>query len=368
MGNSALTRAKVAKHDEFYTQLEDVEQELDHYRDHFVGKVIYLNCDDPEFSAFWRYFSSNFELFGLKKLIATHYARDGGSSYKYELDDHYNDHPIVVKSELNGDGDFRSEECVELLKEADIAITNPPFSLWREYIDQLVEYDKKFIILGNQNAFSNKDVFPLLKQNIIWTGYNSGGMTFRIPDYYPDKANTYIGEDGHKYQKLGNVCWFTNLEVNKHHEDLVLTKFYEGNEGAYPMYDNYEAIEVGRLKEIPMDYTGVMGVPITFIYKYSPDQFDIIGMTTGRKEFEDPKSWPSKEYVNAIQHNKDGSTTSGSKTNTGSTILLDEVLDESIYYTADNADGPLKSVYARILIINKKPVSRKEFEEKHQIS
>ena len=361
MASSALRRAKKVKRDEFYTQLEDIEKELDNYREYFEGKVIYLNCDDPRWSNFWKYFTSNFDLFGLKKLIATYYVGGGGSSYKYEYERQDGTRePKVVKTKLKGNGDFRSEECVELLKEADLVITNPPFSLWREYLAQLIEYDKKFIIIGNQNAFTYKEVFPLLKDNAIWTGYKSGGMAFRIPAHYPEKSNTYIGEDGYKYQKLGNICWFTNLEIDKRHEEMVLTEFYEGNEENYPKYDNYEAIEVSKLKEIPMDYDGAMGVPITYLGKHSPDQFEILGVATGRKEFEDPKSWPSKRYANPIQHNKDGSTTTNaSKVNTGATILLDEAPAGAIYYTADNADGPLKIAYARILIVNKKPKVQK---------
>ena len=267
---------------------------------------------------------------------------------------------------MDGDGDFRSEECVELLKEADIVATNPPFSLWREYIVQLVEYDKKFIILGNMNAVTYKEVFPLFKNNEIWFGHRpmSSQFLFEVPDDYEHER---VDDDGRKLKSM-NASWYTNLEVNKRHEELVLTRFYEGNEEHYPKYDNYEAIEVGRVKEIPIDYDGVMGVPITYLGKHDPEQFDIIGMTDGRKEFEDPRSWPSKKYVNAIQHNKDGTTTNGSKTNTGAAILLDEMPENAIYYTADNVDGSLKRLYRRILIVNKKPVSRKEVEEKHQMS
>lgn len=366
MANSAFNRAKKAKRDEFYTRIEDVEQELDHYSDHFEGKTIYLNCDDPKFSAFWQYFSYNFELFGLKKLIATHYVSDGGSSYKYELEDHYDDHPIVVKSELDGDGDFRSEECIELLKEADVVATNPPFSLWREYTAQLIEYGKKFIIIGNMNAVIYTEIFPLFKNNEISFGYRpmSSQFLFEVPDGY---GHERVDDNGRKLKSV-SACWYTNLDHNRPHEDLALTKFYEGNEEVYPMYDNYRAIEVGRVKEIPMDYEGVMGVPITYLGKHSPDQFNIIGMTNGRKDFEDPRSWPSKRYVNPTQHNKDGSTTNGSKVNTRANILLDEAPDDAIYYTADNVDGPLKSLYGRILIVNKKLVSRKEVEGKHQMS
>lgn len=195
MANSALNRAKDAKKDEFYTRLEDVEQELDHYRNHFKGKVIYLNCDNPKFSSFWQYFSNNFDFFGLNKLMATHYVSGGESSYMLMLEEQYDtNNPNIIKKPLKGNGDFRSEECIELLKEADIVATNPPFSLFREYMAQLLEYDKKFIILGNQNAFTYKEIFPLLKDSVVWTGYKNGGMAFRIPEHYPDKPSTYVGK------------------------------------------------------------------------------------------------------------------------------------------------------------------------------
>ena len=331
MANSALRRARKAKRDEFYTKIEDVKQELDHYRDHFEGKVIYLNCDDPEHSAFWQYFSHNFDSFGLKKLIATYYVSDGGSSYKHECR-HQDDtnKPIVVKTKLKGDGDFRSEECIELLKEVDIVITNPPFSLWREYIAQLIEYDKKFIILGNVNAITYKEVFPLFKSNEIWFGLNlsGGAKEFRVPDTYPLKASKYrVDADGNKYIQVNSVRWYTNLDHNRSHEELVLTKFYEGNEGAYPMYDNYEAIEVGRVKEIPMDYIGIMGVPITFMDKYSPDQFEILGSQRWAKSDE----------------------------------LLEVYTGDSVPPKSDRKtliDG--KETYDRIFIINKHPITKEE--------
>lgn len=363
MGNSNLKRAIHARRDEFYTRLEDVERELNYYIEQFEGKIIYLNCDDPEFSAFWQYFSSNFEVFGLKKLMATHYV-EGGTSRMTIIEKQYDaNSPNIIRKDLNGDGDFRSEECIELLKDADIVATNPPFSLFREYMAQLVEYDKKFVILGNQNAFSYKDVFPLLKDNVVWTGYERGSMEFRIPDHYPEKSSTYIGGDGYKYQKIGTICWYTNLEVNKPREEQPLTRLYEGNEELYPMYDNYDAIEVGRLKDIPMDYDGVMGVPITYLNKHNLDHFEIIGITQGRKNFEDPRSWPSKIYTNGIQHNADGSAITSGSMNSAATILLEEEPEDAIYYTADNAEGPLKLTYTRILIINKRPVSREEFSE-----
>ena len=321
MRKKALDRARESKRDEFYTRIEDVREELDHYRGHFEGKVIYLNCDDPKFSAFWEYFRYNFDLFGLKKLIATYYVSDGGSSYKYEYE-HQDDanKPKVVKTKLKGDGDFRSEECIELLKEADIVASNPPFSLWREYLARLIEYDKKFIILGNMNAVAYKEVFPLLKDDKIWLGHRPIGSTllFEVPDDYEHEQ---VDDYGRKLKSM-NACWYTNLEINKRHEELALTKFYEGNESKYPTYDNYRAIEVGRVKEIPMDYPGVMGVPITFLGKHNPDQFEILGS----------HRWAKSDKLLEVY--------------TG-----DSVPPESDMKTLIGG----KETYSRIFIINKKP-------------
>lgn len=358
MGNSVLGKAKIAKQDEYYTRLADIEQEMVYYRDHLFGKTIFLNCDDPEYSNFWQYFSLNYDFLGLKGLISTHYEyEEGKSSYmlRYESISGNNKHK-TIKKELKGNGDFRSDECIELLKESDIVITNPPFSIWREYLAQLVKYDKKFIIIGNKNAVTYKEVFPLLQDDKIWIGQRpmNRDFWFIVPEEYEHEK---LDEYGNRVKHIMG-CWYTNLDIPKRHEDLVLTEFYEGNEDYYPKYDNYEAINVNIVKEIPMDYPGIMGVPITFLNNYNPDQFDIVGMTTGRCEFE-KEGWPSKRYENAIQHNKNGTTTSGSKANTRATILLNEKPND-IYYTADNADGPLKIMYARILIRNKKSISRKE--------
>ena len=325
MANSTLNRAKDAKRDEFYTRLEDVEQELAHYRDHFEGKVIYLNCDDPEFSAFWQYFSYNFDFFGLKKLMATHYASDGGSSYMLMLEEQYDtNNPNIVREPLEGDGDFRSEECIELLKEADIVATNPPFSLWREYVAQLIEYEKKFIIIGNTNAITYKEIFPYLKDNKMWIGRTNFnvGMYFYVPDDYEQYHKI---ENGRKMVRVSTSCWYSNLEHNKRNEQLVLTKFYEGNEDKYPYYDNYNAVEVGTYKDIPMDYDGAMGVPITFIDKYNPEQFEILGMDTD------------------VKNGK-----------------LDELIVESWDGKLDRAYVKGKRKYSRLLIKNKKPVTKRE--------
>ena len=349
--NKNLQRAKDAKNDEFYTQLKDIENELKHYKNHFKGKVVYCNADDPRISNFFHYFSYNFEHLGLKKLITTCYKnqeldffsihdKENAIALVYEGEKDNGRVPTVENIgiiKLKGDGDFRSKEAIEFLKEADIVVTNPPFSLFREYIDQLMEYEKKFLVIGNYNAVAYKEIFPLFQQNKIWIGNSPRSMQFKTPS----------GE-----LHSVNASWFTNLDIKKRHEEIILYKKYNTDE--YIRYDNYNAIEISKVSEIPKDYEGVMGVPITFLENYNPEQFNILGLTSGRKEF-DRESWPSKIYVNAIQHNKDGSITSGSKANTRATILMNKI-PKDIYYTADNAEGPLKIVYARILIKNKKVV------------
>jgi len=288
-----LTAAKTAKKDEFYTQLPDIERELRHYKQHFKDKVVYLNCDDPRVSNFFHYFSYNFEVLGLKKVIATCYKSQERDLFsqndseqaiwlEYTGDKDGNRVPdpseIGVKP-LEGDGDFRSDESIELLKQADIVVTNPPFSLFREYVAQLMTFDKKFVILGNMNAVTYKEVFPLFRSNRIWYGpsISSGDREFGVPASYPlAAAGCRVDEHGNKFVRVKGVRWFTNLDVSKRHEDLVLYKTYNPEE--YPTYDNYDAIEVSKTKEIPMDYPGVMGVPITFLDKYNPDQFEILGM------------------------------------------------------------------------------------------
>ena len=255
--NSNLNKAKKAKNDEFYTRYEDIEVEVIEYKEQFQDKIVYLPCDSLK-SEFWSFFINNFESFGLKKLIATHYEKDG-QSYKVWTIDGNN----VIQEDLIGDGDFRSPECIEILKECDIVCTNPPFSLFREFVDAIMTHNKQCLIIGNQNAFTYKEIFPLIKDNKLWTGYNMV-KEFKQPDG--------------SIKKFGNVCWFTNLTTNKRNEEMVLTKNY--NLIDYPKYENYEAIEVNRLVNIPKDYDGVMGVPITFIDKYNPEQFEILGHTS----------------------------------------------------------------------------------------
>lgn len=294
--NANLRKANKAKKDEFYTQLVDIEKELKYYKSQLKGKVIYCNCDDPFESNFFKYFALNFNFLGLKKLITTSYTKspiagdqlslfeikglepDGKQPFKIEITEvpdednsgsiDITDIEILLKSDKNtatplkGNGDFRNKECIELLKKSDIVVTNPPFSLFREYVAQLVEYKKKFLIIGNMNAVSYKEIFKLIKDNKIWLGYSPRGMDFFVPD--GDLKNV-------------NACWFTNLSVLKRNEILPLYKKY--NKEEYPKYDNYDAIEVAKTSGIPLDYNEVMGVPITFLDKYNPKQFEIIGIT-----------------------------------------------------------------------------------------
>ena len=290
--NSNLHAAKRNKKDEFYTQLPDIERELRHYEDHFEGKVVYLNCDDPRESNFFHYFSHNFERLGLRKLMATCYRSqdphkpskhdsDHGLYLEYYGDKNGNRVPDVDEigvQPMEGDGDFRSDECIELLKEADIVVTNPPFSLFREYVAQLVEYNKQFLIIGNINAVTYKEVFPLFKSNLMWLGpsITSGDREFRVPDSYPlTAAGSRVDDEGNRYVRVKGVRWFTNLDHSKRHEPLILYRTY--NPADYPKYDNYDAIEVGKVKDIPADYDGVMGVPVSFLDKWNPDQFEIVG-------------------------------------------------------------------------------------------
>ena len=309
-----LDRAKEAKKDEFYTQLADIENELKHYRQHFRGKTILCNCDDPYESNFFKYFANNFNAFGLKKLIATCYNGSPvqGSELMLDFGD-FQDEPkkIAYKVEItevtdaNGDGridladvrhliqndknvlstlkengDFRSKECIELLKEADIVVTNPPFSLFREYVAQLMKFEKKFIIIGHQNAITYKEIFPLIKENKIWLGFGFKGGAAHFVSPYEDIATA--GDHRKGMIRVSGVNWFTDLDHKKRHEELILFHKYSPEE--YPKYDNYDAIDVGKTAEIPVDYDGIMGVPITFLDKYNPEQFEIIRFRKGNDE------------------------------------------------------------------------------------
>jgi hypothetical protein len=316
-GKESLVRANRAKNDEFYTQLVDIEAELKHYRDQFRDKVVLCNCDDPYESNFFKFFAMNFNRFGLKKLITICYAgspisgkqlslfgingfpKDAPtkSAYKVEVTevpDANNDGAIdlsdvesLLKNDhsftlLTGNGDFRSAECIALLQEADIVVTNPPFSLFREYVGQLMAHGKQFLILGNLNSITYKQIYPLIKDGQIWLGYRTGGeMWFRVPNSYvhtTDKSKIKVVDEV-RYLAMKNMAWFTNLDTTKRHETLTLYKRYAPDE--YPRYDNSDAIEVGTYMDIPLDYKGAMGVPITFLDKYNPDQFEIVGFRKG---------------------------------------------------------------------------------------
>ena len=296
MAHEGLKAAKVAKKDEFYTQLSDIENELKHYKEHFKGKVVLCNCDDPRISNFFHYFSYNFEELGLKKLITTCYKNQERDLFsqnnsekaiwlEYNGDRNGNRVPDVNEIGVRyfeKDGDFRSKECIELLQQADIVVTNPPFSLFREYVAQLFKYEKQFLIIGNVNAITYKEIFSLVKENKIWLGpsITSGDRKFNVPDDYPLKASGCgIDPDGRHFIRVKGVRWFTNLNHSKRHEKLLLYKTY--NEEDYPKYDNYDAINVNKTADIPCDYDGVMGVPITFLDKYNPDQFEIVKFRKG---------------------------------------------------------------------------------------
>lgn len=314
--NNTANKAKKVKNDEFYTRLTDVSKELMHYKRHFKNKIVFCNCDDPTWSAFWKYFHLNFEALGLKKLISTHYDKNE-STYKMEYtggDD--NNIEVGVKTPLEGNGDFRNQECLDLLDEADIVVTNPPFSLFREYIAVLMEHQKKFIIVGNPNAITYKEFFPAIKENKIWIGAKpwSAEMYFNVPKEQEKylvankkEGSAYVIKDG---QILGRVAtiWFTNLDIQKRHEKLILWKTYNPEE--YPKYDNYDAIEVNKVEQIPVDYDGIMGVPITFLDKYNPDQFEIVGQMANTNITDTNFGYPfiggKKKYARVLIRKKVG--------------------------------------------------------------
>ena len=321
--NDTLHKQKQEKNDEYYTLLTDIENELHNYKEHFKDKVIYCNCDDPRVSNFFKYFSWQFEYFGLKKLITTCYKNRNWDMFSehedeqaikiiYKGDIDKNNKPTkMVKKELKGDGDFRSRECVELLKESDIVVTNPPFSLFREFVEQMMLYNKKFIIIGNINAAATKEIFPLIKENKIWLGVKScnADWYFDIPDHYKDRlrreskeGSGYVIMDGVMRAKLRNASWYTNLEHYIRREGLVkykLYKWYEDDPAFYPKYDNYDAIEVNRVADIPRDYKGVMGVPITFLNQYNPNEFEIVG--SSRYHEPNPTIQNDINYINGKQ-------------------------------------------------------------------
>jgi hypothetical protein len=301
--NKNLHDANKAKNDEFYTQLPDIENELKHYKNHFKNKVVYCNCDDPRVSNFFLYFVLNFEELELKKLITTCYKSQNPNMFsqhdsekaiylEYDGNKTGNNMPDIMDSaikHLESDGDFRSTECIELLKQVDIVVTNPPFSLFREYVAQLIKFDKKFLIIGSKNAITYKEIFPLIKENKLWIGNTpmSTDLLFDIPEHYKEELLAKNKKEGSAYKIVNGVMkgrstsiWFTNLDHKKRHEELILWKKY--NQEEYPKYDNYDAINVDKTAEIPCDYDGVMGVPISFLDKYNPEQFEIVGKTNSK--------------------------------------------------------------------------------------
>ena len=349
MKNKDLRKANKAKKDEFYTQLVDIEKEIKHYRKHFENKVVYCNCDDPHVSNFFHYFSYNFEKLGLKKLIASCYKNQNMDLFsqnnseqaiylEYDGDKNGNNVPDIEEvgvKDLNGDGDFRSRESIELLKRADIIVTNPPFSLFREYVAQLVKYNKKFIIIGNLNSVTYKEIFKLIKKKELWFGasIHSGDREFGVPDDYPlTAASSRIDSKGKKFVRVKGVRWFTNLDYNERYEDLILYKKYSPDK--YLKYENYDAINVNKTKDIPVDYKGHMGVPITFLDKYNPEQFEIIGLgisNSGKEIGVQPYKYEHKKYRKEVQ--KRGA------------------VDGDLYMMID---GIVKVPYARIIIKNKR--------------
>lgn len=362
--SSNLGAAKGAKQDEFYTQLTDIEKEMRYYRKHFKGKTILCNCDDPFESNFFKYFVLNFNKLGLKKLIATCYSGSSIAGTQLALHDvlggnadrSYKPYRAVVTKvydtsgdggvdmldvaelfrthenelvELDGNGDFRSDECLSLLDEADIVVTNPPFSLFREYVSVLVNHGKHFIIIGSQNAITYQEIFSLFRQNRVWLGYNSGDMSFTVPaDYEPRETRYWQDETGQKWRSMGNICWYTNLDIKKRHEELIPVKRYDPQ--LYPKYVNYDAIEVSSVACIPCDYAGEMGVPITFLDKYNPEQFELVGI--------------SRELVRTVS---DDVRKNGAYPQVGRFYL--------------NLGGPkYKKVYERLVIKNRHPEPSKE--------
>ncbi|ELI6450303.1 adenine-specific methyltransferase EcoRI family protein [Photobacterium leiognathi] len=288
--NTHLNKAKKNKKDEFYTQLVDIESELKYYEKHFKNKVVYCNCDDPRVSNFYKYFKDNFEKLGLKKLIVASYkssqSLEKGFYFEY-FGRVSGDFDYKNANFFDGDGDFRSQESIRLLEESDIIVTNPPFSLFRQYVEQLDKYNKKYLIIGNVNAITYKEIFKLIQNDKAWLGINLGrGVSgFIVPEHYElYGTETRIDENGNRIVSPNNCLWLTNLDIEKRHEDILLTKKYYGHESDFPSYDNYQGINVNKTKDIPMDYKGAMGVPITFLHKYNPEQFEIIKFRKGNDE------------------------------------------------------------------------------------
>jgi hypothetical protein len=358
--NKHLHEATRSKKDEFYTQLSDIEKELRHYKDYFKKRVVFCNCDDPRVSNFFHYFSHNYEQLGLKKLITTCYKNQNADLFsenqsektiylEYTGDKNRNNIPdpeeIGIKH-LKGDGDFRSKECIDLLKQADIVVTNPPFSLFREYVAQLIEYDKKFIIIGHQNAITYKEIFKLIKDNKMWLGYGfNRNCAHFINRHYIDYASDADHREG--LIRVSGVQWFTNIDIDKRHEDAILYQSYHGNEKAYPKYVNYNAINVDKAKDIPKDYEGAIGVPITFLSKHNPNQFEIIALgIVGSIEFTSNKKM---EILN-----KQGKPTGKFTMNAKGTLyrLYNPKTDKAPAFKDVKSGRLYSSIYARLIIKN----------------
>ena len=388
-GQVMLESAKKNKADEFYTQLSDIEAELQHYTAHFRGKVVLCNCDDPYESNFFKYFAMNFNFLGLKKLVATCYDGSTIAGEQLSMDEILGLSPkaenerrafcieIAEVHDANGDGaedladveyllcntknalrllegngDFRSDECIALLREADIVVTNPPFSLFREYVAQLMEYGKQFLIIGNVNAITYKEIFPYIMRNELWMGQSihSGDREFRVPEHYPlEAAGCRVDENGFRYIRVKGVRWFTNMDYPKRHEPLTLYKRYKGHEDEFPKYDNYDAIEISKTADIPFDYDGAMGVPITYLDKHCYTQFAILAIT---------QSWngnASKIYPQQTQVSKNGSKSKVSKLNDGAAIKVDTPPHGEVYYIV--GDEYFIKTYCRIIIQQKQDSS-----------
>ncbi len=377
-GNARLQQARRNKKDEFYTQLSDIEEELKHYRDFFNGKTVFCNCDDPYESNFFKYFALNFNALGLKKLIATCYSAspvmglelplfdrmNGKKAYKIEITeviDANNDGAVdlsdveyLIKNGKNTlivleeNGDFRSAECVELLKQADVVVTNPPFSLFREYVAQLIEYNKKFIIIGNKNSITYKEIFKLIKENRLWLGYRNinKDMWLMLPD---DEQNFEKIENGKKIKHI-MACWLTNIETTKRCEEVILYKKYTPEE--YPKYDNYDAINVDKVADIPVDYDGAIGVPITFLDKYNPNQFEILGLL--QSSTDEQAGIPNLRYYNDFKEMRQDMTytgSSGGKAN-GNPVMKGKSKKGNFLYNSMTEEY-VHSVYARVVIRKK---------------
>ena len=354
--NKYLKVANKNKNDEFYTQLTDIEKELRHYKEHFKDKIIYCNCDDPRVSNFFKYFYLNFEFFGLKRLITTCYKNQEIDLFsqnnsekavwiEYEGGGNIDNFDNIKVSELQGDGDFRSDECIEIPKTADIVITNPPFSLFREYVAQLMEYEKKFVIVGHQNAISYKEIFKLIRENKLWLGFGfNAGVGFFINEKYEDYATASIHKEG--MIRVSGVNWFTNIDIKKRHEDILLWKQYTPEE--YPKYEKYDAINVDKTNDIPVDYYENIGVPITFLDKYNPNQFEIIALgIVGSCEFSNNRQ---------MEILKDGKPTDKFTYNAKGTLycIYNPAKDKKPPAFKDCETGALyTSIYARIIIRRK---------------